>query len=89
MQHAHSSKAPPPPPLQPATVLKMRTAMQPARMLLQGLGLDSCTCSVLESWGLGAQLEQNSVPMEIEEDRIITNRAAKVVLRDQQRRNRR
>ena len=62
---------------------------QPAPDLLQGLGLDSCTCGVLESWGLGAQLKQKSVPMEIEENRIITNRAAKVVLRDQQRRNRR
>ena len=62
---------------------------QPAPMLLQGLGLDSCTCGVLELWGLGPQLEQNSVPMEIEENRIMTNRAATVVLRDQQRRNRR
>ena len=71
--------------LAPGLHQQLANAAAPA----QGLGLDPCTCSVLESWGLGAQLEQNSVPMEIEENRIITNRAAKVVLRDQQRRNRR
>lgn len=48
-----------------------------------GLGLDTRACDALRQWGLGDALENSTVPLTMEENRVVKSKNVDVVTRDE------